>query len=668
MSQVVDYLDWQSELELEQLFGAAEPLSYPELCDLESAAGYLYLSRCKEDGRSVLMFQADAAHASPQCLTPAPFSLRTRISEYGGKPYWRFAEQVIFCNDADQCLYRFSLAAAVNNAATLPTRITALPQDLDQPLIAYTDLVQLSDAHFILILERASPQPSSSLHRLATINLAQANAKAIDLPPQADFFNNLCVDVERQRIAWVQWDHPQMPWDETELWLADYQLLDDEIILSRTRRVQLEPGASVCQLLLAANGRLFFSADFTGYEPTEPKNYWNIYALDPALLEPKISAVTHELSEFGYPHWQYGDHRLVQFSATHLLTYATDALGDTVFLIDQQSLQIHPLDCGQLTLQHLSANAQGQAIAVCCYANKQPSIALLSDASEGFAPSREPAPVLAQQEVSLAEHCSYQSTAGGQAFGYYYAPKNSNYRSPSPPPLLVMVHGGPTAKAYGYFDLQKQFWTQRGFAIVDVNHRGSSGYGRAFRDSLYGHWGVHDADDIVAAVAYLVAVGKADPKRVCIRGKSAGGYAVLRALTEHPQTFKAGASYYGIGNLATLAETTHKFEKHYTDRLTGEVFQSAQAQLASSAYFQRSPINKLDGLQSAMIIFQGLLDKVVPPALADEIIATLQSHNIPHSYVKYPDEGHGFRSLDNNIDAWTRELNFYREYLADEHH
>ena len=224
--------------------------------------------------------------------------------------------------------------------------------------------------------------------------------------------------------------------------------------------------------------------------------------------------------------------------------------------------------------------------------------------------------------------------------------------------------GGPTAHSVGSFDLQKQFWTNRGFAVFDVNHRGSSGYGRAFRDSLYGQWGEKDVSDIIDGIRYLTEQGLAAADQVCIRGKSAGGYAVLCALTSYPDCFKAGASYYGIGNLLTLASVTHKFEKFYTDRLIGETFDPVKSLRADSRFQQRSPVNHMSKLQTAMILFQGSLDKVVPPNLAQEVVKLLNSAGVPHIYVEYEDEGHGFRQIANNMDAWQKELNFYRGVLV----
>jgi dipeptidyl aminopeptidase/acylaminoacyl peptidase len=211
--------------------------------------------------------------------------------------------------------------------------------------------------------------------------------------------------------------------------------------------------------------------------------------------------------------------------------------------------------------------------------------------------------------------------------------------------------------------LTRQYWTGIGFAVLDVNHRGSTGHGRRYRQSLLGHWGDYDASDIVDGVDYLYHRGLIDRSRVCIRGRSAGGYAVLRALTEFPDYFSAGACYFGIGNLVTLTECTHKFESRYTDRLIGEDFDPERASKEHSAFYRRSPINYLFRARSPMIIFQGLRDKVVPPSVAEEIVAALRANGVVHEYVEYENEGHGFRSSDTNVDALTRETAFYARVL-----
>jgi len=260
----------------------------------------------------------------------------------------------------------------------------------------------------------------------------------------------------------------------------------------------------------------------------------------------------------------------------------------------------------------------------------------------------------------------YPTRDGGTAHGYFYLPQNSAFVGPAGdrPPLLVMIHGGPTARTSRVLDPSKQYWTTLGFALLDVNHRGSTGYGRRYRQYLLGRWGCADVSDIVDGIDYLVNQSLVDPAKIFIRGKSAGGYAVLRALTEYPQYFRGGACYYGIGNLSTLAAVTHKFESHYTDRLIGEDYDPTRAGAEDTEYYRRSPVNFMHKMTSPIIFFQGSEDTVVPPALAREVDSMLTSNNIEHEYVEYPGEGHGFRSSATNADAIEREARFYRRVLG----
>ncbi len=274
-------------------------------------------------------------------------------------------------------------------------------------------------------------------------------------------------------------------------------------------------------------------------------------------------------------------------------------------------------------------------------------------------------PLLSQADISAAQTVMYQTGDGDQAFAYFYAPRNANYECTDGtlPPMLVFVHGGPTSRTTPAFNPTKQFWTTLGFAVLDVNHRGSTGHGRAYRQALLGQWGNIDAADIVDAVAYVVAKGMADQNKVFIRGGSAGGYAVLRVLTEYPNIFRAGACYYGIGNLQTLAQITHKFEARYLDGLLGEIYDVEKAQSEKSPYYQRSPLFFMHKVKSPMILFQGEDDKVVPPAVSREVVDTLKQNGVHHDYAEYKGEGHGFRRSDTRIDALQRESKFFIDLI-----
>jgi dipeptidyl aminopeptidase/acylaminoacyl peptidase len=263
---------------------------------------------------------------------------------------------------------------------------------------------------------------------------------------------------------------------------------------------------------------------------------------------------------------------------------------------------------------------------------------------------------------------AYPTRDGSEAHAWYYRPVNHRYRAPAEelPPLLVMVHGGPTARCDSSLNLLRQFWTGRGFAVLDVNHRGSTGYCRQYRQALQNKWGVIDSADVADAVMYVTREKMADPRMVCIRGGSAGGYVVLRALTLFPDLFCAGASYYGIGNLVTLMEFTHKFEARYLDGLLGEAYHGRLSDRPGTPYFDRSPIHQVSRLKSPMIIFQGLDDNVVPPRLAHELVDTLEQGGVMHQYVEYAGEGHGFRNQDTRVDSLQKEASFFVRVISEQ--
>lgn len=650
------YLDWQANLSLETIFQQSEAIAYPH----QWRDGVVYLtSLIEEHGRSALVYRTNN-HV--RCLTPQPFSLRTRINEYGGKPFWFIdQDQLVFTNDEDQCLYLQNLA----DENAVPTRISPLPTAKHR--FHYAD-VCVVDGYIVAVVEKAfTDHAQENECFIGIIDPQQADAEPIIFEQGSDFYAKLSYCATRKTLAWMQWSHPMMSWDENQLCVRTLEIekyLQKSQATESATIINLGKGASVSEVLFTKAGKLFVVADFVD-SAQQYQDFWNIYAIDfdQKAQQFEIQSVTTELAEFGYPHWQYGDQRLIELDSEQVLAIACYQDQDQLWLIQQQDYSTEKLKSEAQYFQNLSATEAGNAMLVMRSKSKSPSIAVIAAESKSIDVVYQLETPVDEQDISRAEHFSYQTENNETAYGYYYPAKNQNYQNDTPPPLLVMVHGGPTARAYGFFDLQKQFWTQSGFAIFDVNHRGSIGYGREYRDRLYSQWGVADTEDVIAGVTALIESGKADPSAICIRGKSAGGYAVLRALTEVPELFCAGANYYGIGNLATLASSTHKFEKHYTDRLLDEEYDETEAQKLDSHYYTRSPVNYLSQLKSSMIVFQGLKDNIVPPSVAQELVAELEKQRLSFEYIEYQDEGHGFRQANNNIDAWQRELSFYRKAI-----
>lgn len=677
-----DYLQWRSKLSLPEVFSADELLAYPGY--IGNSVVFLTTTQPKvtetksvskdnkEKARFVLMLIDDNGG---YCLTPDPFSLRTSINEYGGKPYWLYDDHLIFANQDDQCLYRQS---CTEGRIGDPQRVSPLPST-DQRFM-YSDVMAIDSRRYLAIVEHFSASRGAEKNHcfIGLIDADRPDVEPVQLVSGADFYSNLALGADG-RLAWVQWNHPMMPWDDNQLFVARIEGGGSEP--HRVRQIEEVNacancrGASHCQLAFDQQGVLYFSVDFRGVcddsKAGRARNFWNVYVFESGEARP----LSQLQFEFGYPHWQYGDVRIVPACVAtteetgSMLAVGSDVLGDRLFLLNAKQGSCLEVYTQGSTIQHLACAGTGAFLAIEIDGLGRPKLSKFTLDGQGLTRRDVRAPAPYKYPVSRAQAIEYPTQDQQTAYGFYYAPVNQcgeSEQANKAPPLIVMVHGGPTARAYGHFDIQKQFWAANGFAIFDVNHRGSSGYGRAYRDALYGNWGQLDTRDIVDGIDSLVAQGLADPERICIRGKSAGGYAVLRALTEYPKIFKAGACYYGIGNLATLSELTHKFEKHYTDRLIDEPYDSATASNADSRYFSRSPIHKIGMVESAMIVFQGGADKVVPPKVAHEVVNSLARNNIVHQYVEYPDEGHGFRDVRNNIDAWSKELEFYRSALSGE--
>lgn len=638
------FLSWQSPIKLETIF-AKSSISYPSIYK-----GKLYWLELlpNEQGRVVLMQQDESGNK--RCITPDKVSLRTKVHEYGGNCYLIADDKQFFINAVDQSIYSQPLDLAI------PEKRVSPPQSKNS-IGMYADMQFIEETQFLMAVYEQTVPNKENKNTIVAIDVQQGTQTT--LLEGADFYASLRLSADGKQLAWVQWNHPNMPWNDTELWVADIQLNGSNVQLINKKVVLAEKDACVCQPLFALDGSLFFSVDYAKSKQ-DWQNYWNLHR----YREGKISIITHGKQEFGSAHWVFGNSRLANIDEQHILAVYSEQGEDTLLSINTQTLEQKILLSGMTSIEQMATSVPEQKAVMLCATTKQ-SERLMSWSDAQLTTVVAASKVMDDENISIGQHISYSTTDNATAYAYFYLPKNQSYQIEQGelPPLLVMVHGGPTSRANNALDIQKQFWTSSGFAILDINHRGSTGYGREYRDALLNRWGEADAQDIIKGIEYVVQQGWVNEQQVCIRGKSAGGYAVLRALTEYPDIFKAGACYYGIGNLVTLAEITHKFEKHYTDILLGEEFVTAEKVDESSLYYQRSPLNFMQQIKSAMIIFQGMEDKVVPPALSQEVVKTLKKLGITHEYVEYPQEGHGFRKLETNVDALTKELNFFRRIL-----
>jgi dipeptidyl aminopeptidase/acylaminoacyl peptidase len=584
--------------------------------------------RPAEAGRSVIVRLEDNQKTD---IIPAPYNARSRVHEYGGGVYCTSEQGLYFVNDADQDIYRAGHGAS-------PERITRTGKEL-----RYADL-ELDRGHrrIFCVCEDHSGTGTEPVNCLVSVDLA--TGAAVTLLQGYDFYSSPRVSPDGTKFAWLCWNHPGMPWDGTELWQAD---IDRQGRLQNPVHVCGDAGTSVFQPEWSPDDVLYFVTDESGW--------WNLARLDPA----GITRVTDLKSEFGLPQWVFGQSTYA-FSDSNTLhcAHITDGTG-RLSVLDTRTLALTDVPVEYNAFASVCAGARQ----VCCIAASEtrfPEVIRLDKTG----PEPE---VLAsscnieidQRYVSTGRHCSFDTRHNDKVHAIYYPPVNRDFDAPrnERPPLIVLSHGGPTGAVDASLDLRKQYWTSRGFAMLDVNYSGSTGYGRAYKERLKSRWGVRDVEDLCDAALHFADQGLADRSRLIIKGSSAGGYSVLCALSFH-DIFSCGASYYGISDLESLLADTHKFESHYTDALVGPYPETRQV------YHDRSPIHYVDRLSCPVIFFQGVEDRVVPPSQAEKMVSALKLKGIPVSYVRFENEQHGFRQASTIRTALDSELYFYAVILG----
>jgi dipeptidyl aminopeptidase/acylaminoacyl peptidase len=462
-----------------------------------------------------------------------------------------------------------------------------------------------------------------------------------------DFYATPRLSPDGSMLSWISWRHPRMPWDGTELWVARVdasgELRDQRRIAGGERESIYQPGWS-------QHGTLYFASDRSGR--------WTLYRSDPASgsdLSVRVIRNAPRDAEFGRPEWVLGtatwtfaDHSIMVVSYTrggrwHLAQ--VDVFSGTLTDL-AADLQPHEWLTATPTHAVLTAGSASGPDGVMRVRLADGAVETLRSASDV---------TLDAGDISVAEAIEFPTAGGATAHAFYYPPRNSRFAAPDDerPPLIVITHGGPTAAAKPTRHLEIQFWTTRGFAVVDVNYGGSSGYGREYRERLNGRWGIVDVEDVVHAAQFLASTGRADPQRFIIRGGSAGGYTTLAALTFRPEVFKAGASYYGISDLEVLELDTHKFEARYSHSLIGPYPER------KDLYRERSPIHFVDRLAAPLILFQGLEDRVVPPNQSQMMADALRAKGVRVEYLAFEGEQHGFRKAETVTRCLEGELYFY---------
>ncbi|HWQ13756.1 MAG TPA: S9 family peptidase [Roseiflexaceae bacterium] len=617
---VAPYGAWRSPITAEMIAAGAVRLGQVQL---DGADIYWAEGRPTEGGRVVVVRRA--ADGSVADVNPPPFNARTRVHEYGGGSYLPHASALYFANFADQRLYRQDPGAA-------PRPLTP-----EGPL-RYADMVMdAARARLVCVCERHPPAGGEPENFLAVV--PTSGGEPLPLARGRDFYAAPRLSPDGAWLVWMAWDHPHMPWDAAELWLAEVRA---DGSLGEARMVAGGVGDSVCMPRWSPDGTLYFVAERTGW--------WNLYRLRGAAVE----AVCPMEAEFGVPHWVFG-----------LSTYAFDGPGAIVCTytaggvghlarIDLATGALSAVESPFREVDSLQVGG-GAAVFLGAAPDRGRAVVRLDLATGAFEVLRRASDVeLDPGYISVAQPVEFPTAGGLTAHGFFYPPRNKDFAAPEGerPPLLVMSHGGPTGSTSPSLSLGVQYWTSRGIAVLDVNYGGSTGYGRAYRERLRERWGIVDVDDCCNGARWLAAQGLVDSERMAITGGSAGGYTTLAALTFR-DVFKAGASYYGVGDLEALARDTHKFESRYLDGLVGPYPERRDL------YLERSPIHHVSALECPVVFFQGLEDAVVPPNQAEAMVAALRAKGVPVAYVPFPGEQHGFRKAENIRRALEGEIYFY---------
>ncbi|MFH2138654.1 MAG: prolyl oligopeptidase family serine peptidase [Candidatus Omnitrophota bacterium] len=633
------YINWQPVLTPEDVFSDAVGIG--EVCvDLDNT--YWLEMRPAEKGRYVVVQRN--SFGTIKDITPADCNVRTRVHEYGGGSYAVFNDVVYFVNFSDQRIYCQSVHGKQIYALT-PEK------NQDGSMGKYASLTVSPDGKMLVFVYEKEWEQKENENFLGMLCLGTEEiSEPLIIAKGCDFYADPVISRDSRRIAWLAWNHPDMPWDSTELIVADI----NQEGLSNIQKVAGGKQCSVCLPRFDKNNDLYFIMDKVAADAASWDNWWNIYRFND-----QVEQITFEQAEFGEPHWVFGT-SLYDFlpDGTLISKLVKDGV-DKLVIVDPKKKTISLVHEEFSSYGSITTTKNGAVLFVAAGTRKSPALYcfdVLSRMIEEFKKCSHL--IISEEDISEPQLISYTTQDGEVSHAYLYMPKNSNYSIPENegPPLLVIAHGGPTSRTKGHFSLVTQYWTTAGFAVVDVNYRGSTGYGRKYRDKLLGTWGVADAEDVADCVRYLIKEGKVDGNKVAVRGGSAGGYMVQRVMTQFPELFGVGASYYGIGNLITLVIETHKFESRYIDNLVGTTIKDGE-----EIYKDRSPINHLDKLKSPMIIFQGTDDKIVTPECSREMARILQNRGIKFKYVEYAEEAHGFRKKENNVDSLTRERDFYLE-------
>lgn len=608
MKRVCPYGSWMSPVKPADVAGACIGIHEPRF---DHGSLWWLESRPSEKGRNVICSTRGSS-------VPAGFNVRSRVHEYGGGA-WAVSRGILyFSNDSDGALYR-SLPGKE------PERIAG------GPAVRYAD-IEPDPARNRLVCIREQGNENV----LAAVDCSCGAEEVLYNRP--DFCSSPRISPDGRRLAWIEWNHPDMPWDSTTLCCAEF---GESGNLRKPVRIAGGPGESIVQPQWSPDGILYFVSDRTGW--------WNIHRARRGAIE----AVVPMDAEFARPHWQFGMSSYA-FASYKLLVCAFTKNGFwSLARVNLETLEMKPYDLPFTSYDHVGGG-NGRIVFTAAAPDRSDALITLDAESGAWEVVKESTESrIPRGSVSEPRPVAFPSTGGRTAFGLFYSPRNKHYEGSQneKPPLMVTVHGGPTSAARPSLSLKTQFWTTRGIAVLDVNYAGSTGYGRPFRESLNGQWGVADVDDCCSGAQYLADQGLVDRGRMSISGSSAGGFTALAAMAFR-NVFSAGISRYGVSDCSALVRDTHKFEAHYLDRLI------APYPARKDIYEARSPLFHAECLKRPVIFFQGLEDRVVPPVQSRAMYEALAARGVPVAYVAYDGEQHGFRRKENIQRTIEAELYF----------
>lgn len=626
--EVHPYGTWPSPVAAADLAAGAV-----RFADLQADGDDLYWieTRPADGGRQAILRWRDGALTE---VTPEGWNARTRVHEYGGAAFAVRHGTVITSSFDDQRLYRIDPGGE-------PQPITPAPEVAAGD--RYADGSWSPDGRWLLCVRERHLAGEEPRNELVAVPVDGGSAPQV-VATGHDFYAAPRIRGDGALLAYLAWDHPDMPWDGAALHVARLTFDEAEgVRLDDDRHLAGGDDTSAIQPAWAPDGALVYTTDRTGFYNVE------------RVGEADAAALTGVQADIGAPMWQLGDASFAVLDDGRVLCAMVEEAQARLALLDPATHTLTALEVPFTRISHVRSFRGGAAF---LGASPQREAAVVAVTGDGaWEELRTTSSLGADPEAvaSAPEAIRFPTPDGAEAHGFLYRPHHPAVRGPDDeaPPLLVLSHGGPTGNVFPVLSPAIVYWTTRGFAVVDVNYRGSTGYGRAYRDALRGNWGLHDVADCTAAARFLAERGEVDPDRLAIRGGSAGGFTTLACLVAPENPFAAGGNHFGVADLEPFVHDTHKFEARYLDRLVAPYPEGREV------YRDRSPVHHADRLRTPLIVLQGAEDKMVPPEQSRAIVAAAAEHGVPHAYLEFPGEQHGFRRAEHITRALEAELFFY---------